>query len=86
MDDVEVVAVLGLEPGEEGCCVVGQEFDDGAVVGRWAGVLLVMKATRRGWFSAKVRLPQKRAAPPPFDLRRTLLATLELLFEGLSPR
>ena len=24
--------------------------------------------------------------PPPFDLRRTLLATLELLFEGLSPR
>jgi AcrR family transcriptional regulator len=26
------------------------------------------------------------AEPPPFDLRRTLLATLELLFEGLSPR
>jgi AcrR family transcriptional regulator len=24
--------------------------------------------------------------PPPFDLRQTLLATLELLFEGLSPR
>lgn len=24
--------------------------------------------------------------PPPFDLQRTLLATLELIFEGLSPR
>jgi AcrR family transcriptional regulator len=24
--------------------------------------------------------------PPPFDLRRTLLATIELLFAGLSPR